>query len=274
VGELVEGDDGLPVEEVGVWAKDKHQSLSRYVDISRGVRSKWLDPGKPGATYIDLFCGPGRAKVRRTGEFVDGSCVAAWNASLNGGTPFSEVIIADADDERRDLAAQRLRRLKAPVIEVGGDAANSIHAVMSRLKPQGLHFAFLDPYNLASFDFCVMQELAKLKYIDILVHVSKMDLQRNLGINVKAQQSAFDTFAPGWRSAVDLRQSQPAIRRDVFSFWKQKVANLGIGASTDMELITGSRGQHLYWLTLVARHQLAHVFWKVASNKSKQGSLF
>jgi hypothetical protein len=41
-----------------------------------------------------------------------------------------------------------------------------------------------------------------------------------------------------------------------------------------MQLITGDQGQHLYWLTLAARHELAHKFWKIAANKSGQGDLF
>lgn len=273
-GKLVDGDDGLPVEDVGVWAKDKHLSLTRYVDISRGVRSRWLDPEGAGATYIDLFCGPGRAKVRSTGEYIDGGCVAAWKVSQRGKTPFSRVIIADADPEKRGYAAERLKRAGAPVTEIDGDAETSVVQVMRGLHPAGLHLAFVDPYNLGSFSFGVMETLARLRHIDILVHICKMDLQRNLGLNVRAQQSAFDRFAPGWRAEVNLHQPQAAIRRDVFDFWKQKVAGLGIDASTKMELITGTRGQHLYWLALVARHNLAHEFWKIASNKSKQGELF
>ena len=64
MGKLVEGDDGLPVDEVGSWAKEKHGLLCRYVDITRAVRSKWLTPNGAGATYIDIFCGPGRAKIQ------------------------------------------------------------------------------------------------------------------------------------------------------------------------------------------------------------------
>jgi hypothetical protein len=39
-----------------------------------------------------------------------------------------------------------------------------------------------------------------------------------------------------------------------------------------MKLITGSKGQPLYWLLLAAKHALAHKFWATAS-KSAQGSL-
>ncbi len=274
MADLIAGDDGLPADEVGKWALEKHESLRRYIDISRGVRAKWTAPVKGGATYIDLFCGPGRSRIRRTGEFIDGSCVAAWKESVRSGAKFSQVFIADADDQRRTYASQRLKALGAPVVEIPGDATAAAQLLRKRLTPQSLHFAFLDPYNLGAFDFSVVQALASMKYIDILVHVSKMDLQRNTGMNIRAQQSAFDRFAPGWREAVDLNQRHPSVRRAVFEFWRSKVAALGIFPSTDMKLITGDQGQHLYWLTLAARHELAHRFWKIASNNTGQGELF
>lgn len=274
MGKLVDGDDGLPVEEVGPWAEDKIESLRRYIDISRSARAKWIAPGRSGATYIDLFCGPGRSKVRRSSEFIEGGCVAAWKESVRGGAPFSKMYIADLDDERRNLAAERLRRLNAPVVELHGGAATAAFTVRAAAPSSALHFAFLDPYNLAAFDFSIVHALANFQSIDILVHISKMDLQRNTGLNIAKERSAFDAFAPGWRSHVDTTQRHPAIRRDVFAYWQKTVADLGVFPSTDMQLITGSKGQHLYWLTLCARHDLAHKFWKVAANKSGQGSLF
>ena len=50
MGKLIDGDDGLPAEVVGAWAKEKHDYLCRYVDISRAVRTQWIGPGKAGAT--------------------------------------------------------------------------------------------------------------------------------------------------------------------------------------------------------------------------------
>lgn len=120
MGKLIDGDDGLPAEEVGVWAKEKHDYLCRYIDISRSTRAKFLGPGKAGATYIDLFCGPGRCKVRDTGEWIDGGVVAAWKKSKEGNAPFSQVFIGDLDAQRRQAAATRLRDLGAPVVEVDG----------------------------------------------------------------------------------------------------------------------------------------------------------
>jgi hypothetical protein len=41
MGKLIDGDDGLPAEEVGVWAKEKHDYLCRYIDISRSCKPAW-----------------------------------------------------------------------------------------------------------------------------------------------------------------------------------------------------------------------------------------
>jgi three-Cys-motif partner protein len=200
--------------------------------------------------------------------------VAAWRASLSKKTPFQGMFIADADDERRAMAVERLKRGGAPVVEVPGDAVTAARQIRALLPSQALNFIFVDPYNLGAFDFRVMEAFCGLRYVDVLVHISKMDLQRNTGMNIAAQQTAFDSFAPGWRTAVNLNQRHPGVRREVLEYWKQKVAALGVSTSTDMQLITGTGGQHLYWLTLVAGHKLAHEFWKVASNNSGQHSLF
>jgi three-Cys-motif partner protein len=271
MGKLVDGDDGLSAEDVGIWAKEKHDLLCRYVDITRGVRKGFVGTGKAGATYIDLFCGPGRAKLR-DGEFIDGSCVAAWKKSREGGAPFSKVLIADLDEERLNAAVVRLQREGAPVEAFLGPATETVDLVFKKLNGSALHFAFIDPFSLGSLNFQIFQTLARCKRMDILVHLSKMDLQRNLGSNLAARQSSFDAFAPGWRSAIDVQQAQRGIRVEIIEYWKGLVANAGIDASAEMKLLKGEQDQHLYWLLLVASHDLAHKFWKVAANTGKQTS--
>lgn len=273
MGELVDGDDGLPAEDVGPWAQEKHDSLCRYVDISRGVRQKFLGPGRAGATYIDLFCGPGRARIRN-GEFIDGSCVAAWRKSVAGGAPFSQVLIADLDQKRLDAATARLRNAGAPVVPFHGPAVQTVGSILRRLEPHGLHFAFLDPFSLGALDFRIFQTLSQRKRMDVLVHLSKMDLQRNLGRNIASATSALDAFAPGWRNVVTVEQTQRGIRNELIEYWKELVAKVGFSASPQMQLLKGTREQHLYWLLLLAGHDMALRFWKAAANKHGQGELF
>ncbi|MFK3965710.1 three-Cys-motif partner protein TcmP [Ensifer adhaerens] len=274
MGELIEGDDGLPAEDVGPWAKEKHELLCRYIDISKSARAKYLGPGKGGAAYIDLFCGTGRCRVRTTGEWIDGGAVAAWNKSVEGGYPFTRVIVADADPVRLDATVQRLHRAGAPVVSTCGPAAETAFFALQRTPPHGLNCAFLDPYNLEALDFKIFETLSRVKRLDVLVHLSKMDLQRNLGNNLSATMFALDAFAPGWRSVINVEQAQGGIRTEVIEHWRDLVEKVGMNASRDVRLLKGTRGQHLYWLLLLASHDLALKFWKTAANPEKQGSLF
>ena len=271
---LIEGDDGLPAEEVGIWAVEKHKFLKRYLDISRATRQKFLGDGNAGATYIDLFCSTGRARIRETGAWIDGSAVSAWKIGQEGRTPFSEILVADIDQIRRTVCVERLRRAGAPVRELNGSAIEAAKETITSVDQYGLHFAFLDPYNLGELDFSIIQTLLQLKRIDMLIHVSAMDLQRNLERNVASVGGAFDRFAPGWRGAVGLDASQSEIRRLVFEYWRDQIAKLGARTAPDVKLITAEKNQRLYWLLLATKHQIARKFWSVAANVHKQGELF
>jgi three-Cys-motif partner protein len=210
---VIDGDDGLPAEEVGIWVKEKHTYLRRYLDISRSTRKKYLGLGKAGATFVDLFSGPGRARIRDTGEWIDGSAMAAWKISVEGNSAFSQIYVADIDSGRRAACVERLRRLRAPVTELTGTAVVAARAFATAVSPLGLHFAFLDPYSLSTLDFGIIRQLSALKRIDMLIHLSAMDLQRNLDMNVGSEDSSFDSFSPGWRQKVDLAHSQLETRR-------------------------------------------------------------
>ena len=108
----VPGPDGLPVQCVGPWAEDKHDYVQRFIEASRGARTKYLTPKgrRPagGAAYIELFAGPGMARVSATGDIIDGSpLVAAKHAEA----PFTRLIFADKEQENIDALDARLTAL-------------------------------------------------------------------------------------------------------------------------------------------------------------------
>lgn len=271
---LIEGDDGFPADEVGVWAKEKHRYLCRYLDISRATRKKFLGAGKAGAAYFDLFCGSGRSQIRETGEWVDGSAIAAWKISRDGGAPFSAIYVSDINKGSLDACVARLRQLGAPVVLIHAGAIDAVKQMVASVNRYGLHSAFIDPYNLGSLDFKIIRALATLKRIDMLIHVSVMDLQRNLLDYLGAEESAFDAFAPGWRDQVDTVGAQATVRQRIIEYWRDQVASLGVWPSTDQRLVTGEKNQPLYYLLLAARHDLAHTFWSTAANPEGQERLF
>jgi len=220
-------DDGLPIDEVGAWTKEKHTRLRKYIGITSATRRKWIQ-GSGCATYIDLFCGTGRAVIRDSGEWINGSPLVAFEASRESGVPFSEIHIADISQESSKAAERRLRTIDAtPTVHVG-EATNTALEIVKTLNPRGLHFVFLDPYKLEPLSFSIIETFASLRYVDLLIHISVLDLQRNMERYADTIGGPLDRFAPGWRMAVNLKQSKAAARA-AFTSGRNEAAKLIAG---------------------------------------------
>jgi len=260
------GDDGLLVEKVGPWAKRKHKILSDYAFASGGARTRFRSNGN---AYIDVFCGPGRSLIRTTGEYIDGSAVAVFKSGKASPCPFTSIEVSDASSKLLGAAERRLTLLEAPVRPAKGPARQAIAEIVDRLNPNGLHFAFLDPHNLGTLSFSLFQQLARLKYVDVLVHVSVADLQRNAGRYSAEDYDQFDEFAPGWRNEVGVDMNNQALRGALLRYWTGEIEALGLPRAEHCELVTGTRDQRLYWLIFLARHKLARKLWTAISSEAK-----
>lgn len=259
-------EDGYLREIVGPWVHDKHDRLARYIGISRAVRAKFIGQGKAGATFIDLYSGPGRVRIRDEGTVTHGSPLVAWHEAVNGGAAFSQMHVADADPQLSEAMGARLKRIRAPVFAETGPATETVDRVISKLDPYALHFAFLDPYNLKSLPFDIIRKLAGLKRMDILVHVSIQDLQRNLRRYIDSENSPMDVFAPGWRTQVDVSRTPKLVRAKFLEYWRGLLEAESMGTTETAELIVGTKNQRLYLLAFAARHELALEFWEKVRN--------
>ena len=228
--------DGLPVEKVGSWAKDKLLIVGAYIQISGATRRKYRE-NQPA--FIDVFCGPGRSLIRTNGEYIDGSPVTAFKQGSNSAERFATIEISDAEPELLAAATTRLQKLQAPVRATPGPAVKAIAKVVSSLNQYGLHFALLDPHNLGALSFSLIQQLAKLRHIDILVHVSVSDLQRNADLYSSDVQRQFDEFAPEWRKHVSLDANLQSVRASIIEYWSGLVERLGLARAKHTELIKG-----------------------------------
>jgi three-Cys-motif partner protein len=265
--------DGLLAMPVGEWAREKHSLLKLYIEIARGVRGKFVGKGNAGATFIDLYSGSGRAYIKGTDTFIDGSPLVGWLASVDCKVPFTGIHINDTDAKLLDAAYSRLKKLSAPVTKYGGEADQVAEKLAAKLNPHALHFALLDPFNLV-LPISVIRSLSRLKRIDLLIHVSAMDLRRNWGRYTQQNHSPLDEFAPGWRESVNLAQPEESARLSFIQYWIGLLMQLGFDADVRFELITGSTNQPLYWLVLVAKHELAMKFWKTATQHGKTQQMF
>jgi three-Cys-motif partner protein len=265
------GDDGLLVEKVGPWAKDKLEIVGDYIQISGPTRRKYR---KNRPAFIDAFCGPGRSLIRSTGEYIDGSAVTAFKQGKHSVERFSTIEIADLEPELLAAATTRLEKLEAPVRATPGPAVEAIANIVSSLNQYGLHFALLDPHNLGALSFSIIEQLAKLKHIDILVHVSVSDLQRNADLYSSEVQRQFDEFAPDWRKQVSLDANLQSVRAAMIEYWSDLVERLGLPRAKHTELIKGTGNQRLYWLMLLSRHPRAHQFWNKITLPATEPTMF
>lgn len=262
--------DGLPASEIGTWSLDKHERLRKYVDASRATRRKYAS-----RTYIDLYCGPGRSWVRESGKHVDGSPLVAFDSGAKHGDQFTEFLLADANPDYLAAAKKRLEAKAVRVRTFVGPAHVTVDQVIAALDPYGLHLALLDPFNLGDLPFEVIEKLARVKRMDLLIHVSAMDLKRDLHNYLRTDgPKHLDRFAPGWRGKIDVKQRDEAVRHAVFEHWKSLIKRLGTSANESVEAVENSKHSDLYWLVFVARHDLAHKLWTEIANVSPQGRLF
>ncbi|MEW6768171.1 MAG: three-Cys-motif partner protein TcmP [Pseudomonadota bacterium] len=265
--------DGLVVDEVGAWALDKHERLKKFIDASRGARAKFLPPrGTGGASYIDLYSGPGRSQIRGTNRFIDGSPLVAYKAARQSNTRFSEIHLNDFDHARSLAAQQRIAKLGGAAQAYGEPADVAVDRIIHALNPTGLHFAFLDPYELEVLPFKIIRKLAALPNMDMLIHVSVLDLQRNLRRYVDDGR-VLDSFMPGWRAAVDINRSDQGLRTDLLHYWLDEIRKLGTTPASGIELVSGPGNQRLYWLVFVSADALGQKLWDDVRNVTVQERL-
>ena len=268
VGTRIDPADGLPAIEAQDWAEEKHEHLRQYIDISREARRKFLVGA--GATYSELFCGPGRLFLGD--RFIDGSPVVAFKESLRTSTAFTQLHLGDEQQAFCTAAEERLRELGAPVRTYPLKAEPAAKRIVRALDDGAINVAFLDPFNLGDLPFTILETFSTLRRIDLVIHVSAMDLIRQLPGALKGGSATFDRFAPGWRDALKGLRAGEEARGKFIEHWLSLIRGIGFKDAKVWKLIRGSTNQPLYWLVLVAKHQLAAAFWDRVG-KSPQGKL-
>ena len=133
--------DGLRREIVGEWVQEKHRRLCHYVDISRAARRKFHG----NCTFIDLYCGPGRARIKNTTTVIPGGAVAAASEAAKH-DPFGKIYIGDLDATNLEACEQRLAQERlGPVFTFEGTAEATARAIPARTFVNGSTFCLPRP---------------------------------------------------------------------------------------------------------------------------------
>src|SRR5689334_10550799 len=126
--------------------------------------------------------------------------------------------LSDLDAQNSYALAQRIKTLGGRATTYVGDASAVVDQIMDVINPHGLHLACLDPFNLAQLPFSIIARMLRVRRMDMIIHVSLQDMQRNLD-DYTREGGTFDVFAPGWRNAVNVRQSMAAVRAALIEYW-------------------------------------------------------
>jgi three-Cys-motif partner protein len=185
--------------------------------------------------------------------------------------PLMNAGCAGRSAQKSSAVDARIRALGGTPICYSDPADVAVDKIVAAVNPSGLHFAFLDPYNLEGLSFDIIRKLSKLK-VDMLIHVSVQDLQRNLD-DYSKQGGVFDTFAPGWKAHVNPNQAINSFRAALMKYWMGEIRKLGTMPAKGVELIVGSKGQRLYWLVFVSGHDHGRKLWEAIRDPMRQTTM-
>lgn len=262
--------DGLLAQCVGDWVDEKkHLILRNYIEATCEARAKYRPPhGQGGAAFIDLFAGPGRARIRTTGSVVDGSPLIAVRHTA---APFTKIILCDLNDANVD-ALRRRTSGDARVVTFLGDCNKEIDRIVAEVPPFGLNLALIDPYGLSALDFSTIKRLAlACKRMDLLIHFPTGDMKRNIA-NVKASTATKERMGRALGGGV--RAVLPKdVAREIETL-RTNLAALGYtGKQVRSVPVANNQGVVMYHLVYASRNPLGDAIWQSVTTPKEQREL-
>ena len=83
--------------------------------------------------------------------------------------------------------------------------------------------------------------MLRVRRMDMIIHVSLSDLQRNLDDYSRIGDPTLDNFAPDWRDAVDINQAMAPLRAALIEYWLGLIRSQGTHPSTGIPLVVGEQ---------------------------------
>jgi three-Cys-motif partner protein len=276
---LLPVDDGLPMRPAGLWAKAKLDYLARYITVfETSMRQRWAI-----RNYVDLQAGPGKNKIRNTGEVLLGSPLLALTASH----PFTGYFFVDLASENTQALTQRCSASSLyPYVDIHtGDCNVLVDQIVTELRhdeDRSLNLAFLDPEGL-ELKWATVAKLASIRRMDLIINYPEGGLNRFMGRAVGATgQTTVDEFFGnrGWRVAYQESQAQgePNLHWRLIEFYKSRLQALGY-----QEILRGDevgdeplmrnveKNAPLYRLLFASKHPLGHKFWTAITRRDVHG---
>ena len=254
--------DGLPAQCVGIWANDKHDLLRRLILATAQARAGF-DGTRPrgnlpagGTGYIELYAGPGRARVRETGNFIDGSPLVALKAAA-AKNPFTRSVLCDIAPVNAVALRARTAPFGAQVIE--GDCNAYIRDIVREVPAYGYSLALVDPFAPSALKFDTIRALAAVKRLDLVIHFPTGAMKRNYELFPDYEELLglpYEQWGVEIVNAKDIPKLIPVLRRQLVA--------LGYGddeVHINTPAIKNTSNVPLYHLVFASKHSLGKKIW-------------
>jgi three-Cys-motif partner protein len=252
--------DGLPAQCVGSWTQDKHAYLSRYIEATANIRAKYV--GRGGAAFVDLFAGPGLARVRTSRRFIDGSPLIALKHAKS---PFTQVVLCDIDPENIEALERRRVPFGKRAVVVPGDCNEKIDEVLKHVPQSGLNIALVDPYSLSPLQFTTIAKLSAFDRMDLFVHFPTSDIRRKFW----HLASLIDRFmgCSDWREQVRHPSDVPRL----IPILREKLAKFGYRGEQIRDLAVCRGRRVLYHVVYASKHDKGNEIWQAITRIAPGG---
>lgn len=268
---------------VGQWSLQKLTMLREY--LAAYVRATQTLPGDK--TYVDLFSGPGLARLRHTNETFDGSPLIGMR--LYPG--FTRFFFVDSDS--RSVAS-----LHGWVDELGlsnvarvahGDANNEIGDIVKLIPTQGGCFVFHDPHAPV-LNWTTVAKIASLRMgyyrrrpEQLILFPYEMGIARQLprkrdpkdiwAGHVDEKLSQIFPHPNKWRQVYETRRqgligALEQRRRFYYLYWAG-LKELGYAHVLGPRVITTEKNMSLYELFFVSDHSAGKTIMNDVFNKQR-----
>lgn len=253
-------DDGLPVQCVNEWAKQKHNYIRRYLEATHGVRGKFIYDS--GAGYVDLFSGPGKARVASTGEIIDGSPVLAAKIDRQ---PFTDIVLCEYSEVNISALKTRFAGQSRVTIEPG-DCNENIKNIVPKIPVNGYNVALIDPFHVGNLAFETIERLANFRRMDLVINFPIVDIRRNWD-KVDRIERFIGLTADKWGFEVSSKMAPK-----ILALFQDQLTRLGYQEQqTRAPQITNEGNTPLYHLVFASKHKLGSQIWESISSIEPSG---
>ncbi|HEY5233603.1 MAG TPA: three-Cys-motif partner protein TcmP [Verrucomicrobiae bacterium] len=249
--------DGLPIRDSGAWIETKHKLLTYYAHLfATGMKNFWKS-----RVYLELFSGPGRCVIRKTGKEDLGSPLKVIEKE------FTKFIFTEMSVPAAEALAQRLENFEnAANTEIWcGDCADAVKKM--QIPAGSLTLAFIDPTGIGHAPFSLIETLHTKTRCDLLINI-----QHGMGIKMNIHQytpdaneeSALTKFLgnDSWKKLP--RHNARDFFRGVLELYKVQLDKLGFSFVGREVLITNDNNTPLYLLLYASKHPKGKEFWDKA----------